>query len=340
MRRRRGWLIGLGLVGAGVGFIAYWLVAFFLPAGPDSETATVEIPLGSSGRKIGQLLRRAGVVRNATAFRWMVKALGEGDSLKAGEYQISRGASLHRIIDKLASGDAEAKWVVIPEGWETRQIAAAIQKQKLGSERRFRRLARRSPSGLGVETGSRRRSLDGYLFPDTYKVPISAKEDDIIAMMVENFQQKVVAPNQEAIRERGLTLDQVVIIASLIEREYKVDQDLPLISAVIRNRLQKKMHLQIDATLLYSLGRHKEELSNADKLVDSPYNTYQHRGLPPGPICNPGLKSILAALSPADVDYVYYVAKPDGEHIFTRTLAEHNAAILKIKAQKAAREPR
>jgi UPF0755 protein len=150
--------------------------------------------------------------------------------------------------------------------------------------------------------------------------------------MLRNFHDQVVEGLRDQIHANDLPLDKIIILASLIEREARVPEDRPLISAVIRNRLQRHMLLQIDASVLYALGHHKEQVLLTDLKVDSPYNTYRYAGLPPGPICSPGLDSIKAALNPARVNYLYYVARPDGRHIFSTTLSEHNANVKKARA--------
>jgi UPF0755 protein len=171
--------------------------------------------------------------------------------------------------------------------------------------------------------------------PDTYRFEKGIPETEIIRRMLANWNVRVLRPHARLFRQADFPMDKILVIASLIEREAMTNADRPLISSVIRNRLRIKKRLEIDATVLYALGRHKEALTFADLKVDSPYNTYRSLGLPPGPICNPGLASILAALKPAKTRYLYYVARPDGSHLFAVTYEEHRANIDRVKEMKA-----
>ena len=256
--------------------------------------------------------------------------------MKAGEYDIPSNKGLFEIIDKLVAGDAVQQWVVIPEGKTVGQIASLLKEQHLADPREFIRAAQRRPERYGLQIPVSRRSLEGYLMPDTYKFAKQVSERELIRAMLKNWHERAYRPHQALFASNDLPLDKIVIIASLIEREARVPQDRELISAVIRNRLKKKMPLQIDATVLYALARHKQVVTFQDLKVDSPYNTYKVRGLPPGPICSPGVDSIKAALQPAAVDYLFYVAQPDGSHIFTRTFSEHQAAIVRVRKMRGA----
>jgi UPF0755 protein len=315
---------------------AFWYAGLQLsPVSTSAETVLVEIPPGSSAAQIGDRLKKAGVVRSGLAFTLMAKVLGESGEMKAGEYRLRRDLGVVEVINELVQGTtAESQWVTIPEGWTLRQITTQLESQKLVRSHEFMRAVRRKPEAYGLQVGSRRGSVEGYLMPDSYKVPVKSSERKIVALMVKNWKEKAWNPNQALFRKNDLPPDKVVILASMIEREARVAEDRPLISSVIRNRLAKKMKLQIDATVLYALGKHKSVVTFADLKVKSPFNTYRNVGLPPGPICNPGVDAIQAALEPAQTDYLYYVAKPDGSHIFTRTGEEHAAAIAKAKAMR------
>lgn len=323
-------------MGAALAFFvgAFWYANFLLsPASGSAEGALVDIPPGSRAAQIGERLQKAGVIRSGLAFTVMARLLGESEEMKAGEYRIPRNLGVVEVINRLVQGThAESQWVVIPEGRTLRQIAAQLDGRRLVRIGEFLRAARRDPGTYGLEVQIPRDSLEGYLMPDTYKLPVKSSEQKIIEQLVKNWREKVWLPHRALFQQSGLPPDKVMIIASMIEREARVPADRPLISSVIRNRLNKKMKLQIDATVLFALNRHKDIVTFDDLKVDSPYNTYRVAGLPPGPICNPGLDAIKAALQPADTDYLYYVAKPDGSHIFTRTNEEHNAAVAKARA--------
>jgi UPF0755 protein len=324
-------LVFLGvLLGAFLG-VAYFGSTLFQPTSSSGAKVSFEVPRNATARQIADLLAEARLIRHPYAFLIMARLLGESESLKAGEYEIPRNMTPAEIIDKLSRGDAIAQWFTIPEGYTIDQVGAELQKNHLAERRRFLRLANSAPSRFGFALDVPRDSLEGYLFPDSYKVKVGVSESQVIRGMLRTFQQKVVQGLDADLRRSELSLDKVIIVASMIEREARVAQDRPLIAAVIHNRLAKKMPLQIDATVLYALGRHKSRVLTRDLQVASPYNTYRRTGLPPGPICSPGLKSIEAALRPAKEDYLYYVAKPDGSHIFTRSFAEHQAAIRQAR---------
>jgi UPF0755 protein len=226
--------------------------------------------------------------------------LGEGSQMKAGEYELSPHLSLIEIIDKVARGDAVSQWFTIPEGYTVEQVAKTLAKQKMAEERRFLRLVRDRVGDLDLPPSFPRGSLEGYLFPDTYRIKKGESEKAILRAMLAAFEQQVVKELADDLKRSPLPLEKIVILASLIEREARVPEDRPLISAVIHNRLKEKMRLQVDATVLYAMGRHKSKVLYSDLETPSRYNTYRHAGLPPGPICRPGLNSIEAALRPAN----------------------------------------
>jgi len=313
---------------------AFWYANYLMsPISDTPSPVTVEIPAGAGASKIGERLQKAGVIRSGLAFTIMARLLGESSDMKSGEYRLPRNLGVVELINQLVQGtNAESQWVTIPEGKTLRQIANLLDEDRLARKDDFLRAAHRSPSVYGLDLPVRRSSVEGYLMPDTYKLPVKTNERKIVARLVSNWKNKVWSPNRALFAKSDLPPDKVVILASMIEREARVPQDRPLISSVIRNRLKKKMKLQIDATILYALGQHKNLVTFKDLKVDSLFNTYKYPGLPPAPICNPGLASIEAALQPARSEYLYYVAKPDGSHIFTRTGQEHAAAVAKARA--------
>jgi len=313
----------------------FWAANFvFAPVSSSSKPVRVDIPLGSSAGQIAKRLKKAGVIRSATAFQIFARLYGASKNMRAGEYEIPPNLGVIEVIDKLVAGDAVQQWVVIPEGRRVSQVAQLLSSQGLARSAEFMRAARRKPKAYGLLLPVSRSSVEGYLMPDSYKFPKQISERKLVRHMLENWNAKVYRPNRALFDSSDLPLDKIVIVASMIEREARVPADRPLISSVVRNRLKKNMRLQIDATVQFALGYHKSVLTFKDLKVDNPYNTYRNAGLPPGPICSPGLDAILAALKPADTDYLYYVAKPDGSHIFTRTGAEHQAAILKARKMR------
>jgi UPF0755 protein len=303
----------------------------FVPVSSSPTPVKVDIPLGAHAGGIAKRLKRAGLIRSETVFVLTARLLGQSESMKAGEYRIPRNLGLIEIIDRLDRGVAVAQWVVIPEGKTVAQVAQILDKQGLASAHEFMRAARRKPKAYGIDLPVSRASVEGYLMPDSYKFGRQSSERALIREMLRNYRDKVWLPNRGLFKRTGLHPDKVITIAAMIEREARVPEDRPLIASVIRNRLKRKMPLQIDATVLYALGKHKNSVSHADLKVKNPYNTYQRKGLPPGPICSPGLDAIKAALQPSQTAYLYYVARPDGSHIFTRTFEEHQAAIRKVR---------
>jgi UPF0755 protein len=335
---RRRLLTGTLLLAAFVG-VALAFASFFLPRSSTPRRVTVTIPPRAHLDRIASILQEREVIRSRHAFELMARILGEGKNLKAGEYELSPSLGLIEVIDRLTRGDATAVWFTIPEGLTIDQVAETLARSKMGEERRFQELVRYPPGDIRPPVDGAGRTLEGYLLPETYKLKKGASEKAIIRAMIAAFETKVLEGLAGDIRQSRLPLRQVIVLASLIEREARVPQDRPLISAVLHNRLKQKMRLQVDATVLYALGKHKDQVLYEDLKTDSPYNTYQNAGLPPGPICSPGLSSIQAALKPARTDDLFYVAKPDGSHIFSKTFAEHQQAIRRARAMSRSGQP-
>jgi UPF0755 protein len=295
------------------------------PAAPGSrQMVRVVIPPGLGMTAVGQLLASRGVIRSALAFEVAAVASGRAGHLQAGEYELSPGMSLETILEILAAGRVVTYRVTVPEGWDVEQVARALAAAGLGSQDDFQRAARDpalvgdlEPPGLPV-----RYPVEGFLFPDTYTFTRSMTPRQILAEMVGRFRRAwSPALASEAARE-GLTPFQVVTLASIVEREARVPGERPVIAGVYLNRLRRGMALEADPTVLYAVGRTAGPLTAGDLKVPSPYNTYLRPGLPAGPIANPGLASLEAVVRPAQVPYLYFVAKPDGTHAFARTFQE------------------
>jgi UPF0755 protein len=334
-RRLIFWFVMLVVfVGVALGFSS-----IFLPASSTPRRVIVEIPPNATSREIADRLRDERVIRSRYAFLLMTRVLGESTNLKAGEYELSPSLGLIEIIDKMARGDALAHWFTIPEGYTLDQVAKTLSRNRMAEERQFLRLARGSDESLRPPVATSRASLEGYLFPDSYKLKTGASEKAIIRAMLRTFREKVLEGMANDVHRSDMPLDKIVILASLIEREARRPEDRPLIAAVLRNRLKNRMRLQVDATVLYAMGEHKSKVLLSDLETPSAYNTYRNAGLPPGPICNPGLSSIKAALHPAKASYLFYVAKPDGAHIFSHTFQEHQQAIRRARALQRAAAP-
>lgn len=284
---------------------------------------TVEIPEGSSTEAIAQILKSNNIIRNKYIFKIIVKLQNNEGKMKAGKYLLNTGMTPEEIIEKLVKGDAVKETITftIPEGYELRQIADRLSRQGLVNKERFLELSS-NPSLFNskykfLEQLPKGATLEGFLFPDTYEVYSSASEEQIITKMLDRFNEIFTEEIINKGKNLNLDLNQIVTLASIIEREGKIDSERPLISAVFHNRLKKGMLLQSCATVQFALGERKNELTYEDLEVESEYNTYIHKGLPPGPIASPGKKSIEAAVNPADVNYIYFVANGDGSHTFT-----------------------
>jgi UPF0755 protein len=298
--------------------VAVWIV-FGDTRFPAASTEVIVSP-GSSVSDIAHLLEARGVISDATAFDFYVRIHGGGDRIEAAEYTFPPHDTIAGVLARLlAGGRAPVVWVTIPEGFTAAQIGRKLAQANLVSEPAFERAVRvRSLVLGGVVTPG----LEGYLFPDTYQIPRQAPVDGIIDLMTRQFLRRLPHDYLTAARRLHFSVPQIVTIASMIEREAKVDAERPIIASVIYNRLRLRMPLEIDATVEYALPRYKHALSYADLAVESPYNTYKHTGLPPTAISNPGHASLFAAFHPASTPYLYYVYKGNGRHEFARTLQE------------------
>lgn len=305
----------------------------FAPLDPnDTKQVEIEIPHGMSAAQIGDLLQRKGIIRNRTAFLWSARLKGVEARLKSGRYLLSPSMSPSQILQILSLGKAKMVRFSVPEGLTVGQIAELWQSKGFSRAEEFVRAAH--DKALLTSYGINAQSAEGYLFPETYTIWEGTSAREMVSAMIELFKRRVTPDLIEEGRKRGLSLHQIVTLASIIEKEAKLDEERPLISAVFHRRLKLGWKLEADPTVRYALGFPSRPLTSDDLKVDSPYNTYLHPGLPPGPICNPGLKSIEAAVRPADVDYLYFVARGDGSHIFSRTYREHIRAIAQIKRDR------
>jgi UPF0755 protein len=287
----------------------------------------LSVPAGSSVDAIGRQLESLQLVRHPLLFRALVMLRGDGARLKAGSYELAGPLSLDQIIDMLARGDVVRHEVTFPEGLHLDEIASLAADH--GLDRAAFLSAARDPSPIR-DFDAEARDLEGYLFPDTYDVPENAgAAAALVARMVGRFRE-IVLPQRDLLAASGLTLRQVVTLASLVELETARPEERARIAAVFLNRLKKGMRLQTDPTVIFALrkaGRWDGNIRKPDLDLDSPYNTYRYAGLPPGPIASPGRESLLAVLRPAPVEDLYFVSRNDGSHEFSETLAEHERAV-------------
>lgn len=300
------------------------------PAGRSgAPPVRVTIPEGATPASVGEMLQAQGIIRSARGLALRARrTLPPGASVQPGVYDVSPGEFPVRILDRLVRGDVATVKITFPEGFTLGQVAKRLARNNLVDETAFLELATRRGSALRASFPPPA-NLEGYLFPDTYRFPVGESGEQIAQRMVGNF-DKLVARATERGRS-GRSLRDIVIVASLVEREARVERDRARIAGVITNRLRRGMRLQIDATVQYARGQHKSRLLFRDLKIESPYNTYKIAGLPPGPICNPGLPSLRAALSPETHPFLFYVARSDGSHVFGRTLAEHNHNIALVR---------
>jgi len=312
----------LGLAGLG------WNVQRqFDPPGPDGAAVEVTIPLGSSAPRIAAILDREGVISGTQAFRLYLRLHG-GAGFKAGTYTLHKREAFDHIVARLRKGpDVVYDRLTIPEGFTLSQIAERVGKLPGRTADAF--LAAAGSGEVKSEIAPNQTNLEGLLFPDTYQFKRQDDERVILRRMVERFDQVAVEIGIPGAKGAvGVSPYEAVIVASLVEREARVDDDRGPIARVIYNRLEKKMLLQVDATVLYALGAHKTRVLNSDLKVASPYNTYLHPGLTPTPIASPGRAALAAALAPPPSDYLFYVVvEADGRHAFASTAAGHAANI-------------
>lgn len=289
------------------------------------EEVFVDIPQGSGVTAIGNRLHDAGVIAHPLLFRAAARLSGKERQLQAGEYRFAEATSPYDVVDRIARGDVFTRAVTFREGltiWETADVFAAAG---LGTREDFLREAQDPTRIQALDPEAR--SLEGYLFPDTYQLPRSAGAAGVVDAMVAGFLRAFDEDLRAAARERGMSLREVVTIASLVEKETAHPPERPIVSAVYQNRLKIGMGLQCDPTVIYALrlaGRWNGNLTRENMRIDSPYNTYRYAGLPPGPIASSGRASLEAAVRPSDDKYLYFVSRNDGTHVFATTLAEHN----------------
>ncbi len=308
--------------------------AALLPVNP-GETKFVLLRPGWSSRHIAQTLQREGIVRSAPAFLLLHYTMGQG-SLKAGEYKFDVPANALQVRERVLRGDVFARTVIVPEGFNLYEIAAAVEQAGLGSAGDFIATAKSDLSLLhGIDPQAQ--SLEGYLYPDTYQFTRVDTVPEIAAAMVHRFRQAA-----QKVGLLGRTdIHRIVTMASIVEKETAVPDERPLVASVYYNRLDRNMALGADPSVIYAAllaGRYRGTIYQSDLQFDSPYNTYKYPGLPPGPIANPGLASLDAAMHPAQSDFLYFVSDNNGHHRFSRSLEEHAKNVVAYrKAQGAAR---
>ncbi len=302
------------------------------PIGESSQARIIEIPKGLSFHQIAEHLQSENLIAHEWFFSGVARLKGEDRKIIPGEYELHAGMRPTEILSKLVEGRIYYHTVTIPEGFTIEQIANLLAAKELTDRAAFLRLTR-DPNlirSLKLHVSS----LEGYLFPDTYFFSRPTLPDVIIRTLVRRFWEVFSPALQARTRDLDMTIQEVLTLASVIEKETGLSQERPLVSGVFHNRLRKNIPLQSDPTVIYALKDFDGNIRKEDLLVESPYNTYLVAGLPPGPIANPGEEAIRAALFPTPTDFVYFVSRNDGSHEFSSTLAEHNHAVEKYQRSR------
>jgi UPF0755 protein len=324
----------------GISFLA--LIAFFLWFGlyflqPADRMGTKQIVMiedGASLRDIAANLEEKGIIKHRVCFLLWAKLKGYGKRIKYGEYNLSPTMAPAKIFNILTRGLVILHPVTFPEGYSAEQIGATLSRNLKEDKGTFLSLVH--DQALLKKYGITGHSLEGFLYPDTYQFSRKQSPQSVIDVMVSRF-KAVISPFKKRIKQTGMTLEQIVILASIVEKETGKADERPLIAGVFLNRIKKGMRLESDPTVIYGIENFNGNLTRDDLTRYSPYNTYVIPGLPPGPISNPGLDSIKAVLYPANTDYLYFVSKNDGSHYFSRSLEEHNRAVTTYQKKRGGR---
>ena len=311
---------------------AFYMVRSLSPVDANAKPVELKIVHGMSSQAIADQLAHNNLIHNPWAFLFVTHLSGASRRLQVGTYCLSAAMDIPQIIDRLETGKVVTQQFLVPEGLTVVEIGRLWEKSGFGTAAAFTQAAN-DPKWL-LNYNIEGKTLEGYLFPNTYQFPDGATPQVIIQIMLDEFERRWTAEFTEEAKAIGFSRHEVITLASIIEAEARVPDERPLVSAVFHNRLRRGWKLQADPTALYGLGNPERPPRPADLRVDSPYNTYIYKGLPPGPIGNPGMASILAALRPTSVKYMYFVAIGDGRHHFSKTLREHQNMINKIKRNR------
>ena len=312
----------------------------YRPVSDSAETITFLIKKGESVKEISSNLEKQGLIRQDFLFRAYALIKGKHRVLNAGEYSLSKSMNIPGILEKFVKGEVVKKEITIIEGWNLRDIGWYFENEGMFmAEELFElvgfpatdypnmaELRDFSQEFSFLEDKPKNVSLEGYLFPDTYEISPGVSLEEIIKELMVNFGKKLTLDLRNEIASQGKSVFEIITMASLIEKEVKTLEDKKIVSGILWKRLENKIPLQADAAIVYITGKKSTKVSTSETKIDSPYNTYKYRGLPLGPISNPGEESILAAVYPQDSPYFYYLSTPEGETIFSQTLEEHNIA--------------
>lgn len=324
------------LLGVFIGVVGFCLFAFFsLKTQVMHEDAVFVVQRGTPMIMIAGQLSRAGVIKNPAIFSLYARAFHFDRRIKAGEYEFAGGLSAIEVLNKMIKGECRLYKITLIEGWTVNQMADYLAQQRFALpafQSNFLAAANDKyfVRSLGIENDT----AEGYLFPDTYMIQRPQTAEVLVNMLISEFNKVYTKEFEQRANELGFAKNQVVTLASIIEKEAGSNAERPIISSVFHNRLKKQMPLQADPTVIYTIKNFNGNIKKSDLSISSPYNTYVNQGLPPGPIANPGEASLKAALWPAQTDYLYFVARGDGTHEFNKTYPEHAKAVARYQLKK------
>lgn len=320
------------LLGAGL-FLAFGTSHTIERSDRDAgENIYMVVKPGTTASEISDRLMQLGVIDSRLRFWWLMKLQGDASKFKTGTYAFTPHMDEQAVLDKLVAGETTVVKFTIPEGFGIKEIAKRLADEGLVDEQEFLAEAKDfAPYDYMKKRPNVRYAAEGYLFPDTYVIHSDVSAEGIMKMMAEDFDTRLTPALRQQAAAKGLSIHDLITLASLVEKEARYDEDRPIIAQVFFKRLQMGMPLQSDTTLQYLMAGPKEDVSIEDTKIDSPYNTYQHEGLPPGPIASPGMKSILAVLNPANTDYLYFVADRQGHNHYSQTYDEHLAIVEQVR---------
>ncbi len=296
------------------------------------RTVHLSIVPGTSFGAVAHRLQQEGVIASALKFKVLAHWRDEMLRIQAGEYAFEKPADPEKVLGRLVKGDVILQRLTLPEGWTLREIAARLEQEKFAAAEQFLEKARDPDFIRSLEFDAP--TLEGYLFPDTYALTAGMNAERLLKTMVAEFRSRVNPDILQKAEARGLNLHQLTTLASIVQKEAGNREEMPLIASVFHNRLRKGIPLQADPTVIYGIEDFDGNLTRAHLTEKTPYNTYAIRGLPPGPIANPGEDALRAAADPAETDFLYFVSRGDGTHVFSRTLKEHNRAVRKYQLRR------
>jgi UPF0755 protein len=322
------------VIGGTVGAIIFNLWQFSTKAADNIVTEkSITIRPGQTLKNTAAFLRKEGIITSASKFAWLARLKDYDKRLQAGEYILSASMTPLKILDMMVNGSVKLYKITIPEGFNNFQIAEIVTKSGFATQIEFLNLASDTVTArkMGIEAAT----LEGYLFPDTYFFPKGVAGERIISKMVARFREVFSEDWKKQAQKMGFSIHQVVTLASIIEKETGAPIERPIISSVFHNRLKKGMRLETDPTVIYGIKDFDGNLTRKHLATPTPYNTYKIKGLPPGPIANPGFASLEAALFPAETSFLYFVSKKDSTHHFSKNLIDHNKAVKKYQLRRS-----